>query len=78
MHLGEQSPGSTQHHVVRKETEVKKNQPGCSFGSGRADVFHHNLCGSKYVKPANTSQRVEVFVRPWLKPASKTRLLRAA
>src|SRR5439155_25953525 len=33
--------------------------------------------GSKYVKPANTSQRVEVLVNPFSNPASKTRFRRA-
>jgi hypothetical protein len=43
--------------------------PGCPYQS---------RCGSRYVKPTKASQRVEVRVRPRLKPASKTRVFRAA
>jgi len=44
----------------------------------RSEILgYQSRCGSKYVKPANPSQCVDVLVNPFSNPASKTRFLRA-
>ena len=42
----------------------------------RSEILcYQSRCGSKYVKPTNPSQCVDVVVNPFSNPASKTRFL---
>ena len=55
----------------------RRKAKGETTSKARAALYHQRRCGKRYVKPAKASQRVDVWVRPRSKPASRTSVFRA-
>jgi hypothetical protein len=66
-------PQFCDHSVTSADVRLSVG-PKLSWYQAKSSRYQ-SRCGSKYVKPAKPSQCVDVLVKPFSNPASKTRFL---